>query len=225
MVNLRICNNGSAEWGVFHLACWCRQQQCLALLLLTGYVTALISFWVSLSSSIPAFMIFQFFVPTFTSTSSILHAYVHVFSFSRLRSHLRSHLRSRLRSRLRSILRLRSRSILHVFIHVFNSSRLRSRLHQRLRSRSGSIPPPQNAKFWSWSNLRNHLGLGDCNTESPKKTRWKQRYFIVDWFFTSTFTSVFNSSRLRSRLLITCLVWGVANLEQESVVSDCYKGK
>ena len=31
MVNLRICNNGSAESGVFPLACWCRQQRCLAL--------------------------------------------------------------------------------------------------------------------------------------------------------------------------------------------------
>ena len=31
--------------------CWCRQQWCLALLLLTGFVTAIISFWVSLSSS------------------------------------------------------------------------------------------------------------------------------------------------------------------------------
>ena len=83
MVNLRICNNGSAEWGVFPLACWCRQQWCLALLLLlTGYVTAIISFWVSLSSSsIPPYVIFQLasrlrsLLRLFAFTSSIFHIF------------------------------------------------------------------------------------------------------------------------------------------------------
>ena len=64
------------------LACWCRQQWCLALLLLTGYVTAIISFWVSLSSSsIPPYVIFQLasrlrsLLRLFAFTSSIFHIF------------------------------------------------------------------------------------------------------------------------------------------------------
>ena len=62
--------------------CWCRQQWCLALLLLTGYVTAIISFWVSLSSSsIPPYVIFQLasrlrsLLRLFAFTSSIFHIF------------------------------------------------------------------------------------------------------------------------------------------------------
>ena len=51
-------------------ACWCRQQRCLALLLLTGYVTAIISFWVSLSSFIPPFVIFYLLVGVYVFTST-----------------------------------------------------------------------------------------------------------------------------------------------------------
>ena len=133
-------------------------------------------FWVSLSSSIPPFVIFQFFMPTFTSTSSILHAYVHVYVFN-----------------------------LHVFTStftfMFNSTSTKRKILVLIKCKESP---------WSWWL---QYGLGDCNTKSPQKTRWKQRYVIVDRFFTSTFTSSIlyvdvhncfqfftSSSRLRSRL-------------------------
>ena len=83
MVNLRICNNGSAEWGVFPLCVGAGSNGVLLFCYcLKGYVTAIISFWVSLSSSsIPPYVIFQLasrlrsLLRLFAFTSSIFHIF------------------------------------------------------------------------------------------------------------------------------------------------------
>ena len=194
-------------------ACWCRQQRCLALLLLTGYVTAIISFWVSLSSFIPPFVIFFLLVGVYVFN---LRLHFNVVNPKRLQNivnpkRLRNVVNPKRlqnvvntpRKRLRNVVKLRKRRK----YPTKEISKCRKYPKKEITKRR-KYPKKEITKRQITLLLKTFTSLFFASTISftPSILQvyvhvcLKQRYVIVDWFFTSTFTSVFNSSRLRSRL-------------------------